>query len=187
MCSSYRGKYNGEVSKTSTHVMFSLCLSQHFSFSSSKLFQAVLSFAPAVQLHPFNKRWCLGTWGTLTDTNWMKEEWLLQTVNGGLMWTLLPKLSVMCREIPWNTQHPIGRWSKNIVSTSEVCLLPELQKVKMRIEPDVVENDSRILPPATLLQWWVRGVNFWICFPQRCLPTSFGRNFTDLKVPRFVN
>lgn len=38
------------------------------------------------------------------------------------------------------------------VSTSEVCLLPELQKVKMRIEPDVVENDSRILPPATLLQ-----------------------------------
>lgn len=98
-----------QVSKTTTHFMFSVCLSQHFSFSSSKQFQAVSSFAHAVQLHPFNTRWCLGTWGILTDTNWMKEEWLLQNVNGGL-----PKLSVMCREIPWNTQHPIGRWSKKM-------------------------------------------------------------------------
>lgn len=107
--SSYRGNIVFQVSKTSTHFMFSVCLSQHFSFSSSKQFQAVSSSAHAVQLHPFNTRWCLGTWGIVTDTTWMKEEWLLQNVNGGL-----PKLSVMCREIPWNTQHPISRWSKKM-------------------------------------------------------------------------
>ena len=59
------------------------------------------------------------------------------------------------------------------VSTSEVCLLPELQKVKMRIEPDVV---SRMIPEFYLLRLYSNdgsGGSFLDLLSQKMLTHKF--------------